>query len=682
MIPGKKNQTITWEQNLAGLKEGDTIELNATASSELPVTYEFADAEAAAGIATIDGNKLTFATEGTVVVNAIQAGNDDYLAAEPVSKTITAGANITSLAELAQIDKTKPFYVGCELTVIYMSELGTGWVYDGSNIVMFGVGNAAGLVPGAIIAAGWEATYADDPGVLMPASDDALRIVEGRTGELPTPVETLSADLAANTYVKVVAALAKVDDWTYTATTDNGEVIVISDMFGVIAGDYEKYEMLGFVFKPETGTAPARAEAEAMLTVIPVSAVEVKGPADVEGLKAACESARAKLGFDVGEYAPYTNIASMETLIEAEAMAAQDIAELDRDVVAAKIQAVNDLEWVANETCMNAIYNGNFLLSTNDGYAEGWKSTNKMMGNENGRSLTARVFVCNEGDGNYDFLGVLQPEAGTRAALFIRFDGTNSDPGTQYVYGQGTNTAGWSDVPTPYCMPLKAGVKYNCSAVFGNWNSDFGNLKVYVVDAAGETVGQQTETPDSKISQGGTTYKTINFEFTPTVDGNCSLWLQNPGASVKHNDIITNFVIMPAKDEPIVKKDQTIEWNQEFDGIELNQSVVLTATATSGLEVAYALETENENATLAGSEITFTANCTVVVVASQEGDDEWNAAEPVKKTIVVETDGIVSISADADALFFNLQGVQVKNPQPGQTYIVVKADRAFKALVK
>lgn len=689
MVP-KSEQTITWEQEFPGVKEGETIELNATASSDLPVTYEFADAEAAAGIATIDGNKLTFASEGTVVVNAIQEGNDDYPAAEPVSKTITAGANITSLAQLAEIDKTKPFYVGCELTVLYMSELGTGWVYDGTNIVMFGVGNATGLVPGAIIASGWAATYTDDPGVLMPASDEAIAVVEGRTGELPAPVETLSADLAANTYVKVVADLAKVDDWTYTATTENGEVITISDMFGVIAGE-NKYEMLGFVFKPETGTppsdddaadAPARAEAEAILTVIPVSAVVVKGPADVEGLKAACDAARAKLGFEVGECAPYANIASMEALIEVEAMLDQDIAELDRDVVAAKIQAINELEWVANETCMNAIYNGDFLLSTNDGSAKGWKSTNKMMGNEDGRSLTARVFVCNEGDSNYDFLGVLQPEAGTRAALFIRFDGTNSDPGSQYVYGQGTNTAGWSDVPTPYCMPLKAGVKYNGSAVFGNWNSDFGNLKVYVVDAAGQTVGQQTETPDSKISQGGTTYKTIDFDFTPTVDGNCSLWLQNPGASVKHNDIITNFVIMPAKEEPIEKKDQSIEWNQEFDGIELNQPVTMTATATSGLEVTYALEAENENATLAGSEITFTANCTVVVVASQEGNDEWNAAEPVKKTIVVETDGISSIAADADALFFNLQGVQIKNPQAGQTYIVVKDNRAFKAIVK
>lgn len=636
MVP-KSEQTIAWEQEFPGVKEGENIELNATASSELPVSYEFADAEAAAGIATIDGNKLTFTSEGTVVVNAIQEGNDDYLAAEPVSKTITAGANITSLAQLAEIDKTKPFYVGCELTVLYMSELGTGWVYDGANIVMFGVGNATGLVPGAIIAAGWAATYADDPGVLMPASDEAMAVVEGRTGELPAPVETLSGDLAANAYVKVVADLAKVDDWTYTATTENGEVIAISDMFGVIAGE-NKYEMLGFVYKPETGTppsdddaadAPARVEVEVILTVIPVSAVVVKGPADIEGLKAACEAARAKLGFEVGECAPYANIASMEALIEAEALLAEE-GELDYDVVAAKIQAINALEWVANEHRMNAIYNGDFRLSANDQAADGWKSTNKTMGGP----LTARAFVCNEGDGNYNFLGVLQPEAGTRAALFIRFDGTSSDPGSQYVYGQGTNTAGWSNVPSPYIMPLKAGVKYTCSAVFGNWNSEFGNVKVYVVDAAGETVGQQTATPDSKISQGGTTYKTIDFEFTPTVDGNCSLWIQNPGASVKHNDIITNFVIMRAKNA------QAITWEQDFSDITVGSAIELNATASSELPVTYVFadaEAAAGIATIDGNKLTFAKSGSVTVIATQEGNDDWKAAEPVSMVISTGT---------------------------------------------
>jgi hypothetical protein len=58
--------------------------LGATATSGLPVTFKVT-----AGPATISGGKVTLTGAGTVTIQASQAGNADYLAAAPVSRSFT-----------------------------------------------------------------------------------------------------------------------------------------------------------------------------------------------------------------------------------------------------------------------------------------------------------------------------------------------------------------------------------------------------------------------------------------------------------------------------------------------------------------------------------------------------------------------------------------------------------------
>ena len=78
-----KKQTITWDQEIKA-KVGSTIEMNATASSGLPVRYSYALAprvESAYRVPQIEGNNITFPEEGTYMLVAIQDGNNEYAAA-------------------------------------------------------------------------------------------------------------------------------------------------------------------------------------------------------------------------------------------------------------------------------------------------------------------------------------------------------------------------------------------------------------------------------------------------------------------------------------------------------------------------------------------------------------------------------------------------------------------------
>ncbi|MFA9372158.1 MAG: T9SS type A sorting domain-containing protein [Labilibaculum antarcticum] len=77
----KRDQSIDFINAPTTVKANDVIELNATATSGLEVTFELIS-----GDASIDGHMITFNQEGTVEIKAIQAGNDEYKPAEATIK--------------------------------------------------------------------------------------------------------------------------------------------------------------------------------------------------------------------------------------------------------------------------------------------------------------------------------------------------------------------------------------------------------------------------------------------------------------------------------------------------------------------------------------------------------------------------------------------------------------------
>lgn len=81
----KASQHVSWTQDLlVGCNTALQIQLAATASSGLSVTYSVSDAS----VATVSGNVLTLQHPGTAVVTATQAGDANYDAAAAVTDTV------------------------------------------------------------------------------------------------------------------------------------------------------------------------------------------------------------------------------------------------------------------------------------------------------------------------------------------------------------------------------------------------------------------------------------------------------------------------------------------------------------------------------------------------------------------------------------------------------------------
>jgi hypothetical protein len=79
LIVSKADQTITFE-TIEDLSVGGTINLSATATSGLDVSFEVE------GSASLDGNSLTILDEGTLTITASQSGDENWNAAESVSQ--------------------------------------------------------------------------------------------------------------------------------------------------------------------------------------------------------------------------------------------------------------------------------------------------------------------------------------------------------------------------------------------------------------------------------------------------------------------------------------------------------------------------------------------------------------------------------------------------------------------
>lgn len=80
----KAPQTISFDSLAVHIYGDVNFDLNATASSSLPVSYMSSDET----VATISGNTVTILSVGSTTIQAIQEGNDEYEAAIPVYRDL------------------------------------------------------------------------------------------------------------------------------------------------------------------------------------------------------------------------------------------------------------------------------------------------------------------------------------------------------------------------------------------------------------------------------------------------------------------------------------------------------------------------------------------------------------------------------------------------------------------
>lgn len=154
----------------------------------------------------------------------------------------------------------------------------------------------------------------------------------------------------------------------------------------------------------------------------------------------------------------------------------------------------------------------------------------------------------------------------------------------------------------------------------------------------------------------------------------------------------------------VVKKSQFITWEQDFGEVYEGDKLVLSAVASSGLDVRYEA---SENAAVEGNVLTVLTPGEVRVRAHQDGDDRHEAAEPVELSfnalagindaiydaITIEAGvGQISIKgkpADAEVYVYNMGGAPVYvgtdstiGLQGNSVYLVVIGARSFKVVTK
>lgn len=224
------------------------------------------------------------------------------------------------------------------------------------------------------------------------------------------------------------------------------------------------------------------------------------------------------VGFLDGEYAPYNNAAAINALAAAKAI------DVDNDSREAVVEATNNLTnatWTANDGEVNAVYDGTFASATNNGAPAGWTMSNNTLGGD----YHSRAFVGDERLSEFN---------STNSGLFLRFDGTNSNRGSMYYYG---NAEG-------YTMPLMANTTYKVSVDFAGWGSTGKPLRLNVTGPEGFTATGVQANTSVKADTEAKDPQNHTIVFTTGPAGNYVINFQTPGAdSNTHNVVVSNIVL-------------------------------------------------------------------------------------------------------------------------------------------
>ena len=339
--------------------------------------------------------------------------------------------------------------------------------------------------------------------------------------ELPAGAYTLTAKVQAGIACKLYATVGGADQYTeYT-----GAVKTVSLTFTVATtGDV----VIGLKHDGVTSASSDTWVAVDDFTLTNATAMRT----DYAALSAAITAYDAATwGFESGEYAPYNNVTAIENITAAKAINSSAIN------TKSTVNSLTDaLELTVNDGEVNAIYNPTFALSTDNMTAIGWDSDDEtVIGNESGE-YHSRALVGNAN---------LAAMNGTKSALYLRYDGTNSNVSTIYSYG---NVAG-------YTMPLKAGTIYRFKADAAVWSTDgtqwHKDLRVAILNSSStEVAGQTLTTPNSSMGGGSTDKISYDFLFCPAADGNYTLTVDNM-AETSTGIVISNFELKKATSQTL-----------------------------------------------------------------------------------------------------------------------------------
>lgn len=223
---------------------------------------------------------------------------------------------------------------------------------------------------------------------------------------------------------------------------------------------------------------------------------------DYTALNAAIAAAEGKtLGFLQDEYAPYNNVTALQALAAAKAIN-QEAKNWPADVQAAT-GALNTAIWTVNTEEVNAVYNGDFGLSTAN--------------TTSGKDVDAPGWVAADGsirliiDNATTYPALAETTAGKAA---FAWDGT-------YNYGGKVG----------YTMPLAAHTVYELTFKHAGWNGANNNFSVSVKNSDNEGLATQSCGKSSAGPQTAGCWSTYVVRFTTGAAGDYTLSMMPNGNS-------------------------------------------------------------------------------------------------------------------------------------------------------
>ena len=237
-------QTITFAGPSSPVTYGvSPITLSATASSTLAVAFSVT------GPATVSGSTLTITGAGSVVITASQAGNNDYTAATPVSRTLTVN-KATPTANLSSSETSGAYGASVTLTATLtgagVSPTGTvTFLHGGTTLGTGTLGGGVATLTTTALPVGFDfvtASYAGDTNYLT-ATSSAVRITVNKATQtisftLASPITygvspiTLSATATSGLTVTYSATGPATVSGSTLTITGAGTVVVTASQAG------------------------------------------------------------------------------------------------------------------------------------------------------------------------------------------------------------------------------------------------------------------------------------------------------------------------------------------------------------------------------------------------------------------------------------------------------------------
>lgn len=248
-FPFQEPQIITWGQTIEDINPGDVITLLATASSGLPVKYTSSNTD----VALVSGSELVFIKSGQANITATQQGNENYLAASPVTQTLAV--NKQQVMTWNQ-DLGSPEILDGNITLTAVVDTGLPIVYTSSDT---SVATIAGniLTPISVGSISVTASQAGDatanPPVLPVSITKQIQIVDNITDSdgdgIPDSSDPYPNQIERPNFVWDQDLSEVTDVVTLTATSDSGTIVyeLGNETLGTITGN---------VFTPSTTVTP------------------------------------------------------------------------------------------------------------------------------------------------------------------------------------------------------------------------------------------------------------------------------------------------------------------------------------------------------------------------------------------------------------------------------------------